>query len=81
LRTPQDGSNDVEDRREYAWECARRAVEAMEGVTDLDVRLDFWRLAIRYHRRDRGSAGAGGLEIADARFTAYSRGVDCRGLR
>jgi hypothetical protein len=77
---PRDnGSNDVEDRREEAWECARRAVEAMEGVTDLDVRRDLWRLALRYNRRDR--AGAGGLEIADARFTAYSRGVDCRGLR
>jgi hypothetical protein len=29
----------------------------------------------------RITTGAGGLEIADARFTAYSRGVDCRGLR
>jgi hypothetical protein len=52
----------------------------MRGVDDVEVRQDLWRLAVRYSQRDR-IAGAGGLEIADARFTAYSRGVDCRGLR
>jgi hypothetical protein len=56
-------------------ECARRAYEAMRGVDDVEVRQDLWRLAIRYSQRDR-IAGAGGLEIADARLTAsFYRGA------
>jgi hypothetical protein len=47
----------------------------MRGVDDVEVRQDLWRLAVRYSQRDR-IAGAGGLEIADARLTAsFYRGA------
>jgi hypothetical protein len=46
-------------RTDEGWYCARRMLEAMAGE-DVETRLELWRAAKRYARRDDdGSAGFG----------------------